>query len=317
MKVLVTGSTGFVGSNLCQRLDTLGYDVVRMSRTTSKDNSQSIIIDDLSGSTDFKDSLVGIDTIVHCAARAHVMAEDQIDPLNVYRQINTHGTAALARQAAQSGVKRFIFISSIKVNGESTNNDKPFEHNSEHNPSDSYALSKSEAEKALLEIASNTGMELVVIRPTLVYGPGVKANFSSLMRLVSKRFPLPFASITGNKRSLVSVSNLVDLIATCIEHPRAAGQTFLVSDDHDISTSEMITQMAKALGNSNRQVPFPIGCYRLIGTLLKKQDVVERLLGSLQVDIAHTKQTLDWAPPQTLEEGFLEAADSLRYKKKI
>ena len=177
-------------------------------------------------------------------------------------------------------------------------------------PEDPYGVSKSEAEIALKKLASETGMEVVIIRPTLVYGPGVKANFASLMNLVSKGIPLPFGSVTDNKRSLVSIDNLVDLIVTCIEHPKAANQVFLVSDDHDISTSEMVREMAIALDKPTWQLPVPIWCYKLAGKLFNKSDVVDRLTGSLQVDISHTKDTLDWKPPQTLQDGFKQTAQA-------
>ncbi|GHZ42263.1 glycosyltransferase [Vibrio cholerae] len=222
----------------------------------------------------------------------------------------------LAKQAIKKGVKRFIFISSIKVNGESSQLNKPFTSSDLHASQDDYGLSKAEAELQLQEVAKDSGMDVVIIRPTLVYGPGVKANFSSLMNLVSKGIPLPFSCITNNKRSLVSVDNLVDLVITCIDHPKAANQVFLVSDDHDVSTSEMVREMAIALGKPTWQLPVPIWCYKLAGKLFNKSDVVDRLIGSLQVDISHTKETLDWAPPQTLQEGFKKTAEAFLSSKK-
>lgn len=236
--------------------------------------------------------------------------------VNLYREVNTFGTINLAKQAIQAGVKRFIFISSIKANGEITEVDMPFKSDDKRSPKDGYGLSKSEAEEQLLKLAEETGLEVVIIRPTLVYGPGVKANFASLMNLVSKGIPLPFGCITNNKRSLVSVDNLVDLIITCIDHPKAANQVFLVSDDHDVSTSAMVREMAKALGKATWQLPVPIWCYNLTGKLFNKSDVVDRLTGSLQVDITHTKETLGWIPPQSLEEGFKQTADAFLQSKK-
>ncbi|CFW10481.1 UDP-glucose 4-epimerase [Vibrio cholerae] len=244
------------------------------------------------------------------------MNDDSSDPLSEFRAVNTEGTLNLARQAAKTGVKRFIFLSSIKVNGESTSGRQSFTAFNTRSPEDPYGQSKAEAEEQLLELGKQTGMEIVIIRPTLVYGPGVKANFASLMSLVAKGIPLPFGCISNNKRSLVSVDNLVDLIITCIDHPKAANQVFLVSDDHDVSTSEMVREMAIALGKPTWQLPVPIWCYKLAGKLFNKSDVVDRLIGSLQVDISHTKETLDWAPPQTLQEGFKKTAEAFLSSKK-
>lgn len=237
------------------------------------------------------------------------------NPLDDYRDVNVRGTLNLARQAVDAGVKRFIFISSIKVNGESTQLGKPFRFDDQRSPEDFYGQSKSEAEEQLLQLAKETSLEVVIIRPTLVYGPGVKANFASLLNLVSKGLPLPFRCIKDNKRSLVSVDNLVDLIVTCIDHPKAINQVFLVSDDNDVSTNEMVQQMAKALDKSQWQLPIPTACYRLVGKVLGKEDVINRLLGSLQVDITHTKDTLGWKPPQTLEDGFKQTADAFLQSK--
>lgn len=248
--------------------------------------------------------------VVHCAARAHVMDDKEAEPLTLYREVNTAGTVNLAKQAIDSGVKRFIFISSIKVNGEGTLVGCPFKTEDNHAPEDDYGLSKSEAEKQLVALAKDSSMEVVIIRPTIVYGPGVKANFASLMRLVSKGIPLPFGSITQNKRSLVSINNLVDLIVTCIDHPKAANQVFLVSDDHDVSTAEMVRELAIALDKPTWQLPVPIWCYKLFGKLFGKSDIVDRLTGTLQVDISHTKETLGWKPPQTLQEGFKQTAQA-------
>lgn len=315
MNGLITGASGFVGSFLLSKLvQVKQHNIVTYGRT---ENSQDLKhykgkIDCFS---DFTDALKDVEFIIHCAARVHVMKDEASAPLDDYREVNTIGTMKLARQAEAAGVKRFIFISSIKVNGESTEIGKPFTESDVRNPEDFYGQSKSEAEEQLLELAKGTGLEVVVIRPTLVYGPGVKANFASLLNLVSKGLPLPFGCITDNKRSLVSVKNLVDLIVTCIDHPKAANQVFLVSDDHDVSTASMVKHMSRALGKSNRLLPVPLWCYRLVGKLTGKTDVVNRLLGSLQVDISHTKKTLGWAPPQTLEEGFKETADAFLSNK--
>ncbi|MCU8093306.1 SDR family oxidoreductase [Shewanella sp. SM20] len=317
MKVLLTGTTGFVGSVLISKLKKCTHVKVlsAVRKLSSSIDDDSIVVGDIDGSTDYSATINCVDVIIHCAARVHVMNDGCVDPLSLYREVNTAGTINLARQAFEAGVKRFIFISSIKVNGESTEIGKPFTESDVRNPEDFYGQSKSEAEEQLLKLAKGTGLEVVIIRPTLVYGPGVKANFASLLNLVSKGLPLPFGCITDNKRSLVSVKNLVDLIVTCIDHPKAANQVFLVSDDHDVSTASMVKHMSKALGKSSRLLPVPLWCYRLVGKITGKSDVVNRLVGSLQVDITHTKKTLGWAPPQTLEEGFKETADAFLSNK--
>ncbi|ATD23434.1 TPA: SDR family oxidoreductase [Vibrio cholerae] len=310
--ILLTGSTGFVGTNLVKSL-TLKSDYIVKSavrHAVNKDDGLLFEVGDINASTDFELPLKNTTVVVHCAARAHVMDDKEAEPLTLYREVNTAGTVNLAKQAIDSGVKRFIFISSIKVNGEGTLVGCPFKTEDNHAPEDDYGLSKSEAEKQLVALAKDSSMEVVIIRPTIVYGPGVKANFASLMRLVSKGIPLPFGSITQNKRSLVSINNLVDLIVTCIDHPKAANQVFLVSDDHDVSTAEMVRELAIALDKPTWQLPVPIWCYKLFGKLFGKSDIVDRLTGTLQVDISHTKETLGWKPPQTLQEGFKQTAQA-------
>ncbi|MEI8672054.1 SDR family oxidoreductase [Vibrio sp. SA48] len=316
MKVAVTGVTGFLGKTLVKSLKK-SVQVIQIGREKNhKVNGEHIYIKTIDSSSQYNLSVYKPDVIVHCAARVHVMDEKLNTSVNLYREVNTFGTINLAKQAIQAGVKRFIFISSIKANGEITEVDMPFKSDDKRSPKDGYGLSKSEAEEQLLKLAEETGLEVVIIRPTLVYGPGVKANFASLMNLVSRGIPLPFGCITNNKRSLVSVDNLIDLIITCIDHPKAANQVFLVSDDHDVSTSAMVREMAKALGKATWQLPVPIWCYNLTGKLFNKSDVVDRLTGSLQVDITHTKETLGWIPPQSLEEGFKQTADAFLQSKK-
>lgn len=309
-KVLLTGTTGFVGSTLLARLKKQSeiQVVVTTRKVAPETDVNTVVVGNIDGVTDFSIALMDTDIVIHCAARAHIMSDDVSDPLAEYRRVNVAGTLNLARQAARYGVKRFIFISSIKVNGESTTNKPKFNAFDMPAPLDAYGQSKAEAEQALLELSRETSMEVVIIRPTLVYGPAVKANFASLFSIVSKGIPLPFACICNNKRSLVSVTNLVDLIVTCIVHPKAANQTFLVSDDHDVSTSEMVREMATALGKPTWQIPVPVWCYALAGKLFSKSDIVDRLTGSLQVDITHTKETLDWTPKETLQEGFKQTA---------
>ena len=306
-KILITGYSGFVGRHLLNTLRSL-ENVNLLGRSTPAECHRYLKAN-IDSHSDYSSVLQNVDAVVHIAARVHVMSETEENPLEVFRLVNTAGTLNLAKQAVKFGVKRFIFISSIKSNGESSQLGKPFRYDDPRTPEDFYGQSKSEAEEQLLELAKETGLEVVIIRPTLVYGAGVKANFASLMRLVSKGLPLPFGCITNNARSLVSVKNLVGLIVTCIDHPKAVNEVFLVSDDHDVSTSEMVQQMSKALGKSSLQLPVPVWCYKLVGKLLKKEGVIDRLTGSLQVDITHTKETLGWQPPQTLADGFKETAD--------
>lgn len=310
---LVTGANGFLGSKLVQALQG-SYSLIKGSiRKLDNDlqpHVEYVEVGTIDQKTDWHEALKNVDVVIHTAARVHSMSDDPINSLEEYRNTNTLGTLNLAKQALESGVKRFIFISSVKVNGESTYENMPFTSSDSRKPEDVYGQSKSDAEDLLLQLAEDTGLEVVIIRPTLVYGPGVKANFASLMGLVSKGIPLPFACITNNKRSLVSITNLVDLIATCIDHPKAVNQVFLASDDDDVSTASMVKNMSVALGKSSRMLPIPHCCFHVVGKLLKRQDVVARLLGSLHVDISHTKETLNWTPPQTLEEGFKETADA-------
>jgi nucleoside-diphosphate-sugar epimerase len=300
----MTGYSGFVGYNLLNILKNNNLNL--LGRKPSKIGT--VYTHNLDAISRYSNALEGVDAVIHCAARVHVMNDAASDPLTEFRAVNTLGTLNLAKQAALAGVKRFIYISSIKVNGESTTNSKQFKFNDEHNPLDPYGLSKSEAEIQLLSLGKETGMEIVIIRPPLVYGEGVKANFASLMRFVGKGLPLPFRAIKSNKRSLVSVYNLVDLIKVCIEHPKAANHVFLVSDDNDLSTAEMVALMAKVQNKKNLALPVPVWCFKLAGKLLNKADMVDRLTGSLQLDISHTKNTLDWQPPYSVEHGFKLAA---------
>ncbi|HGE6056304.1 TPA: UDP-glucose 4-epimerase family protein [Vibrio cholerae] len=313
--ILITGSNGLLGSHIVERIKE--QPIILLDRgTINKHPMYPFFQCEINSYHDYMKALQGCQTIIHCAARVHIMNDNEAEPLALYREVNTAGTVNLAKQAIDSGVKRFIFISSIKVNGEGTLAGCPFKTEDKHAPEDDYGLSKSEAEEQLVALAKDSGMEVVIIRPTLVYGPGVKANFASLMNLVSKGIPLPFGCITKNKRSLVSVDNLVDLIITCIDHPKAANQVFLVSDDHDISTSEMVREMAIALNKPDWQLPVPVWCYKLVGKLFNKSAVVDRLTGSLQVDISHTKDTLGWRPPLSLRDGFKQTAQAFLHSKK-
>lgn len=303
--VLITGATGFVGNHLKETINNT-YSLKLLSRTgLQTDNHFNA---DITKDTQYLNILNSVDIVIHCAARVHIMDDVANDPLSEFRAVNTEGTINLAKQAAQAGVKRFIFISSIKVNGESTTSKLPYTALDAPSPEDPYGVSKAEAEQQLLALGKVTGMEIVIIRPPLVYGEGVKANFALLMRVVGRGLPLPFRAIKNNKRSLVSVYNLVDLIKVCIEHPKAANQVFLASDDHDLSTAEMVAFMAKVQNKKNFGIPVPACCFKLAGKLLNKNDVIDRLTGSLQLDITHTKNTLNWTPPYSIEHGFKLAA---------
>ena len=305
--ILITGYSGFVGQHLLNDINHL-HKIKLLGRSKDKNNHDCYTAN-IDSNSDYSNALKNVDIVIHMAARVHVMNDNSIDPLGEFRAVNTAGTINLAKQAADAGVKRFIFISSIKVNGESTSNTSPFQSSDVPKPEDPYGISKSEAEEQLIELGRERGLEIVIIRPPLVYGEGVKANFASLFKFVGKRVPLPFRAITNNKRSLVSVYNLVDLIKVCVDHPNAANQIFLVSDDKDISTSEMVALMAKVQGFPNYSLPLPVWCFHLIGKLLSKKDVIDRLVGSLQVDITHTKNTLNWTPPFSIEEGFAKCIE--------
>lgn len=303
MKLLITGCTGFIGKALYHNLSELNPICIGRQRPEFVDKSDFFsydVINTRNNISQFK----GIKTIIHCAARVHIMHDNSSAPLEDFREVNTYGTLNLAQQAADAGVKRFIFISSIKVNGESTELGLPFKSDDNFVPTDPYGLSKYEAEVGLREIAARTGMEVVIIRPPLVYGPGVKANFASMMKWVNKGIPLPLGSVNANKRSLVYLDNLVDLIVTCIDHPNAANQTFLVSDDHDVSTTELLREMARGDGRRSRLIPVPVGVMQFAANLVGKGAVAARLFGSLQVDIEHTKKVLNWSPPVSFSEGI-------------
>ncbi len=307
MKVLVTGASGFVGSELCRHLMEQGVTttgVVRHSPTNPVPGVDYQVVSDLRKSKFWKEILVGVDVVVHCAARAHVIRDSENDPLAVYREINVEGTRCLVEQAVSYGIKRFIYISSVKVNGEGTS-DHPFKADDIPAPEDSYGLSKWEAEQVLQKIACNSKLEIVIIRPPLVYGPAVRANFLKLMRLVNSGLPLPLGAI-HNSRSFVALDNLVDLILTCLHHPAAINQTFLVSDGDDMSTPELLRRMAKAFGKSSRLIPIPALLLRTVALILGKSEYSQRLCGSLQVDIFKAKQLLGWTPKISVDTALLK-----------
>jgi nucleoside-diphosphate-sugar epimerase len=313
MKVLVTGASGFVGKTLCAHLASLHFDVVATVQNlpdTSVPGMEYRIVTEMSSTTDWSDALANVQTVIHCAARVHVMHDHAQDPLTEFRRVNTLGTETLARAAAHCGVKRLIFLSSIKVNGESTLPLSPFDEASPAKPQDSYAISKWEAEQALTQIATETGLEVVTLRCPLVYGPGVKGNFLRLLQAVDHGIPLPLA-LARNRRSLIYLDNLTNAIATCLTHPAAAGKTYLVSDGEDVSTAELIARIAQALGKPSRLWPCPLGLMELAGRMTGKSDEIARLLGSLCIDSSRICSELDWRPPYTLEQGLAETAQWL------
>jgi len=305
MKVLLTGATGFVGKALAAGLasDSEVDLTCAVRRSGLGCPGKVIVTGELDGRTDWSETLDGGDVVIHSAARAHIMKDEVADPLAEYRRVNVDGTLNLARQAVKAGVKRFIFVSSIKVNGEQTHPGKPFTENNEPNPQDAYGVSKREAEDGLMSLAHETGMEIVVIRPVLVYGPGVKGNFATLNKLVSKGIPLPLGAVK-NRRSFVALDNLVDLIIMCLDHPAAANQVFLAADGQDMSTTELLEEIAEAMCKSPRLVPVPEGLLMFGATLLGKKAVAQRVLGSLQVDISKARNLLGWSPPLTPQEGL-------------
>lgn len=313
-RVLVTGATGFVGRAVVDRLVCDGIAVTASVRRDPKVRIgiREVQVADLGPETDWAAALEGCEAVVHCAARVHVMSDTSADPLASYRVANVEGSVALARQAAAAGVRRFIFISSIKVNGEGTLLGAPYRARDCPTPVDPYGISKLEAEQALQALAATGAIELVIIRPPLVYGPGVKANFLSMARWIARGVPLPFGGVNGNRRSFVALANLVDLVVTCIEHPDAAGQVFLVSDGEDLSTGELLRRTARALGVPSRLLPVPSALLALCASAVGRRDLWQRLGGTLQVDGAPTRRRLGWSPPMTVDEGLRAAVKGLR-----
>lgn len=304
--MLLTGATGFVGAAVVHRFATLERHTLlaAVRRPCSIPSCERVhAVGDLSDSVNWAEAIAGAIVVIHAAARVHVMLDHGTDPLAEFRKVNVDGTLNLARQAALAGVRRFIFISSIKVNGEGTPFGQPYRADDVPAPQDFYGISKLEAEQGLMQLAAETGMEVVIIRPPLVYGPGVKGNFDSMIKLVTKGLPLPLGAI-HNKRSLVGIDNLVDLIIRCIDYPAAANQVFLAGDGEDLSTTELLRGVGEAMGKPARLIPVPAGMLQYGATLLGKKAMAQRLLGSLQVDISNTCELLDWKPPYTVQEGL-------------
>jgi nucleoside-diphosphate-sugar epimerase len=304
--ILVTGGSGFVGSALIKRLLSEHRDILAVGRSDVNLPVETVKVSSFSELGALGQRLGSIDVVVHCAARAHIMNDNTVDPLAEYRKVNVDGTLNVARHALEAGVKRFLFVSSIKVNGEHTPPGRPFTEEAAPAPEDPYGISKYEAERELQALCAETDMELVIIRPPLVYGPGVKGNFASMIRLMEKGLPLPLGAVR-NKRSLVALDNLVDLIVTCVDSPAAANQVFLAADGQDISTTELLRNVANAMGKPARLLPVPSGLLMLGASLFGKNAVAKRLLGSLQVDISKARELLGWQPPVSVEEGLARA----------
>lgn len=311
MRVLVTGGTGFVGQSLVTTLASMPdmEPVAAVRQSSGSGGSDAMAIGTIG--VDAPPSLIGFDAIVHCAARVHVMHDESADPLAEFRRTNVGGTVALAERAAADGARRFIFLSSVKVNGEGTEPGKPYRPDQAPAPVDPYGISKHEAETALAEISRRTGMDVVIIRPVLVYGPGVKGNFLSLLGWLNKGIPLPLAGVR-NSRSMVSIANLCDLIATCLVHPAAAGRIFYAADAHGLSTTELLATLGRHMDKPARLFPFPSAILGAAAGLISRRPQFDRLFGSLEVDLAENKQVLGWVPPQASDDGLRLTAQWFR-----
>lgn len=306
MTILVTGASGFVGTALCNRLrrDAVSCRAAIRRHILGKDEPSTITVGDIGAETDWQAALYGVQAVVHLAARVHVMEERSADPLAEFRQVNVAGTLNLALQAAAAGIERFIFLSSVKVNGEVTRPGQAFSATDRPAPEDPYGISKLEAERGLRQIEAQTGMDVVIVRPPLIYGPGVKGNFERMIRWVARGLPLPLGAVTENRRSLVALDNLVDLLVLCLTHPAAAGQTLMVSDGEDLSTAEILQRLAATMCRKSQLIPLPIAVLELAARLVGRQAVSRRLLGSLQVDSRPTRERLDWQPRLSVDQAF-------------
>ena len=316
MKVLVTGASGLVGRALLAHMQTLPQFILRAAvrRPTSDrfgSDIETVLVADLSAETDWSAALAGMDAVVHLAARVHVVQEQAKDPLLAFRQVNVAGSVRLAQMAAQAGVKRLVYMSSAKVNGEATTVGRTFNECSPSLPESAYGISKLETEQALLQVAQTTDLELTILRPPLVYGPGAQANFAALASAVARGIPLPLGA-TENQRSLVSVDNLVDLVTTSLTHPAAAHQTFMASDGEDLSTTQLVQRIAQAMGRPARLLPVPTWILMAGASMLGRQGTAQRLCGNLQVDIAKARSMLGWTPPVRVDEGLRRAVAGYR-----
>jgi nucleoside-diphosphate-sugar epimerase len=319
--ILVTGATGFIGNALVKKLvnDRQFNGVVvavRRMNASWPNGVRPIQVGDLLSTTDWGKALEGVDAVVHCAGCVHVMRSNTTDTLQAYQEANVDGTIKLALQAAQAGVRRFVFVSSIKVNGDATASGCPFRADDRPSPMDPYGLSKMMAEEELRKFEVQTGMEVVIVRPPLVYGPGVKANFATMMRWVARGIPLPLGGI-HNVRSMVALDNLVDLLIVCLKHPAAAKQTFLVSDGEDLSTTELFLRIAQAMKKNSFLWPVPAFALEFGAALLGKREVAKRLCSSLQVDIEKTRRLLGWNPPVKLDEGLKKAVEGIHNEANV
>jgi nucleoside-diphosphate-sugar epimerase len=311
---LVTGANGFIGITLCSELKARGMRVrcaVRESAKFSINDCDVVEVAGLGANTDWSGALQDVSVVIHLAARVHVMHDTARDPLDEFRRINVAGTLRLARQAAANGVKRFVFVSSVKVNGESTAEGHSFREIDAPAPRDPYGISKSEAEAALRQLAVETGMEVVIVRPPLLYGPEVKGNFAQMLGVLSKGTYLPLASVR-NLRSFIYVGNMADALISCATHPAAANQTYLVSDGVDVSTPDLLKMAGEAMGRPARLIPFPTSLLRLAGRLAGKTAQIDRLLGSLRIDSGKIRRELNWTPPYTMQQGLRATAEWYR-----
>ncbi len=310
--IAITGADGFVGRRTVEDLARRGHVVIGVVRRPSATSAPTArMVGDIDAHTDWMRVLEGVDSVVHCAARAHVMGERTVDSLPLYRSVNVEGTRRLAEQATRCGVRRLVYLSSVKAAGERSALGRPLSLSDVPAPEDAYGVSKREAELALLEVGAATGLETVIIRPPLVYGPGVKGNFFRLMGAIARGWPLPLG-VFDNRRSMVSLANLTDFVSLCAESPAAAGRTFFVSDGEDFSTASLVQRMGEALGCSVRLLPVPGAVLSMLGRLMGKASEVERLVGTLQVDLSDSHELLGWSPPQTVDQGLRETADWFR-----
>ena len=305
MKILVTGANGFVGTALCKNLVKRGFETrgaVRRDTAALPAGVSKVAVGDITADTVWAQALHQIDCVIHLAARVHVMHENSPDPLYEFRKVNVEGTAKLAREAARAGVKRLVFVSSIKVNGEATFG-QPFSESEEPHPVDPYGISKREAEDALRSISSETGLEIVIVRPPLVYGPGVGGNFLRMLSWIEKGIPLPLGSVR-NRRSMIYVDNFADALILCASHPKAADETFLVADAEAVSTPQLVRALSDKMSKKARVFPFPVSLLHLLGKLMGKSPEIARLTGSLVVDTTKIRENLGWTPPYAMLEGI-------------
>ncbi len=299
--ILVTGASGFIGSHVSRWLEAAGYGVHRVVRVAEQPAARTFAMGDIDGATDWRAALAGVQAVVHTAARVHVLYESVADPVKTFRHINVEATLNLARQAHASGARRFIFLSTIGVLGNYSQ--YPMRESDTPNPSNAYSASKLEAEQQLLQVAHETGLEVVILRPPLVYGPGVKANFHRLMYAIARRKPLPFG-LVDNARDFISVSNLCSLIVTCIHHPAAANEVLLAADGQAVSTPALIRKVAGAMGVRTRLVPVPVWILQIGARLLRKERFYHSICSSLRIDTHKAQTLLSWQPPQSLDEGL-------------